>query len=163
MANHNEQQCQPWEVSMSDGLRIVGPPPFLPRYTRGSKESAAGAYLENLVKLMPGEVLTFYPAEKLLKLSDPWPDYRVWPIVCLIVLIILRAKATARAKSWKPQILPFVVSIGTFVLWVYFTNDHFLYWKPDGAAKVLLTYAALLWPILWSGLVPGDPEPPPRG
>ena len=57
-----------------------------------------------------------------------------------------------------PQILPFLVSIGTFVLWVYFTNDYFLYWKPGDAAKVFLTYAAVLWPILWSGLVPGDPK-----
>src|SRR4051794_38123036 len=128
----------------NDGfLRIIGPAPFLPSRTRGAKDKA-NIYLDHLVKMIPGEVLAFYPAEKLLNLGDPWPDIRVWPILCLLVLIIFRAKAMAKGGTWKPQVLPFLVSVVAFIFWVYFTGDHFLNLKADGAAKVFLSYAALL-------------------
>ena len=142
----------------SDGfLRIEGPAPFLPaQVRRRGGLDRAGHYLDRLVKMIPGEILALYPAEKVLKLDNPWPGCRVWPLVCLVALIVFRTKATAKAGTWRPQITPLFVSIGSFILWIYMIGDYFIYWPLQGAATVFVGYASLLWPIIWSGFVAGD-------
>ena len=124
------------------------------RIRRGARGALAGRpvgpvdpWISRLAKLVPAEVIAVYLAGR------PIAEARfegVWPIACLVLVIVVRAWGTADRRG--PQWLSVAVSAVAFVLWVNATGGGFLGWRldTDVASLGVLVWTTLA-PVLWRG------------
>ena len=138
---------------MAAPLRISRPPlvKAVPRKAGSLREGPTPiqSYMERLVKLIPAEVVGLYlvgqgiipPADKVAIV--------VWSIVCLGLVVLIRAKATGdRANALSPQWGAVVVSTISFVIWVYNMPG------PFQAFQVAIPYVGSLAVLVWTFIVP---------
>ena len=117
--------------------------------TTREKPTPIQSYMERLVKLIPAEVVGLYlvgqgiipPAEKVAIV--------VWSIVCLALVILVRAKVTGdRANNLSPQWIAVGVSAISFVIWVYTMPGPFQVYH------VAIPYLGSLAVLVWTFIVP---------
>ena len=138
---------------MAAPLRITRPPVVKAAMRKGGtaqeKPTPIQSYMERLVKLIPAEVVGLYlvgqgiipPAEKVALV--------VWSIICLGLVVLVRAKATGdRANSISPQWSAVAVSTISFVIWVYNMQG------PFQAFHVAIPYLGSLAVLVWTFVVP---------
>ena len=129
---------------MSGALRLRSAP-------RGALAGAPAGpidpWLARLVKLVPGEIVAVYLAGRPLA-AERFADQ--WPVVCLVLLLIVRAFATSDRRG--PQWLSVAISAVSFVLWVLAMGGHFLTFTLDAnvASLAVLVWTTLV-PMLWRG------------
>jgi hypothetical protein len=113
------------------------------------KPTPIQSYMERLVKLIPAEVVGLYlvgqgiipPAEKVAIV--------VWSIVCLVLVVLVRAKTTGdRVNSISPQWSAVAVSTISFVIWVYTMPGPFQVYH------VAIPFVGSLAVLVWTFVVP---------
>jgi len=124
------------------------------RISTSSRASAVGRpagpvdpWLARLVKLVPAEIVAVYLAGR------PLAQERYaggWPVVCLVLLVIVRAWGTSDRRG--PQWVSLAISAVSFVLWVYAMGGRFLTYNVDVnlAALGVLVWTTLV-PVFWRG------------
>ena len=128
---------------MSGPLRIRAPGPA----TAAGTAAPIDGWMDRLVKLVPSEIVAVY-------LAGRGYAHRIegtWPLVCLAMLVIIRAwgtKDTGRAPQW-PAV---AISAASFVIWVFAMGGRILNWQPDPdiAALLVLVWTTLV-PVLYRG------------
>jgi hypothetical protein len=97
-------------------------------------------YSERLLKLIPSEVLSLYLVVRglwkvPLKLDSPPAQgaslsfLDLWPIICIVLLILLRLWGTRTTRDWKTtQPIAVGISVISFVIWIYTLGDDILGW-----------------------------------
>ncbi len=129
--------------------------------TSGTATELIGAqYADRLIKLVPSEILSLYFTIRGLWASPVDPTSRSrpsnpegflfwWPLVCLILLVIVRLWGTRSVTNWKTT-QPGAVAISaiSFIIWIYTIGDSIL-----GLIIQDTRYAATLG-ILWIFLLP---------
>jgi len=117
--------------------------------TAQEKPTPIQSYMERLVKLIPAEVVGLYlvgqgiipPAEKVALV--------VWSIVCLGLVVLVRAKTTGdRVNSISPQWSAVAVSTVSFVIWVYTMPG------PFQAFNLAVPFVGSLAVLVWTFIVP---------
>lgn len=110
---------------------------------------AGDEYFTRLVKLVPSEIVALYLTFK--EVAAAFLD--VWALICLVLLIIVRAWGTQ--ESGVPvQKVAVVIAAVSFVLWVYATGGHFPWVRmPDvpGAISVAIGVWTFLIPRFYKG------------
>lgn len=123
-------------------------------YTSAPRTSVVGTpvgpidpWLARAVKLVPAEVVAVYLAGRPLA-QESYAG--VWPLVCLALVVIVRAWGTADRRG--PQWVSVAVSTVSFVLWVYAMGGYFLAYHLDVniASLAVLVWTTLV-PVLWRG------------
>jgi hypothetical protein len=113
------------------------------------KPTPIQSYMERLVKLIPAEVVGLYlvgqgiipPVEKVAIV--------VWSIVCLVLVVLVRAKTTGdRVNSISPQWSAVAVSTISFVIWVYTMPGPFQVYH------VAIPFVGSLAVLVWTFVVP---------
>ncbi len=138
---------------MAAPLRITRPPVVKAAMRKGGiaqeKPTQIQSYMERLVKLIPAEIIGLYlvgqgiipPAEKVALV--------VWSIICLGLVVLVRAKATGdRANSISPQWSAVAVSTISFVIWVYNMPG------PFQAFNLAVPFVGSLAVLVWTFIVP---------
>ncbi len=108
-------------------------------------------YMENLIKLIPAEVISLYltgkgffpPSQKGL-----W----IWSLICLVLVIIVRIWGTREADKpvqWAAVVIPAI----SFVIWVYAVGGQFI--KFDLPMPVI-PLAVLVWTFVVPKFYKGD-------
>jgi hypothetical protein len=107
------------------------------------------SYMERLVKLIPAEVVGLYLVGQGIIPPTERVAIVVWSIVCLGLVVLIRAKATGdRANNLSPQWIAVVVSTISFVIWVYNMPG------PFQAFQVAIPYVGSLAVLVWTFIVP---------
>jgi hypothetical protein len=110
--------------------------------------------MERLVKLIPAEVVGLYLVGQGIVPPDQKAALVVWSIVCLALVVLVRAKTTGdRVNSISPQWGAVAVSTVSFVIWVYNMPGPFQVYHL--AVPYLGSLAVLVWtfivPFLYQG------------
>jgi hypothetical protein len=110
-------------------------------------------YLERLLKMIPGEIVGVYMIGSGFLPPDA-PAFMIgWPVVCLILLIILRIYGTAEGNDpW--QRVPVFVAAGAFVLWIFWLGGPFeLLQVPyrENLASLAVAVWSFVIPIFYKG------------
>jgi energy-coupling factor transporter transmembrane protein EcfT len=113
-------------------------------------EQKGDPWLTRLVKLVPSEVIAVYLAG--VELAKTWLG--IWAFICLLLVFVARTLGTK--EQGKPiQWVAVLVSIISFVIWIYATGGEFFNLKlpPD---KGIASIAVLLWTFLVPYFYKGD-------
>ena len=110
---------------------------------------AGDPWVARLVKLVPSEIVAVYLAGR----GHAGSMASLWPIVCLALLVIVRAWGT-RGPRRKPQWPAVAISGASFMLWVLAMDGQFLGVK---LAADVASLAVLVWTTLVPALYRGDP------
>lgn len=106
-------------------------------------------YLGRLLKMIPAEIVGLYMIGKGFIPEDQKTVQIIWPIVCLILLIILRLWGTKDPTENKPsQPIPVAIAAIAFVIWLYWLGGPYI---PEGYNK---PFIASLLVLVWSFLIP---------
>ena len=106
---------------------------------------AGQAYVLNLAKLIPGDIIALYTLLGQLKPPAACAPFHINPFLCCLVLVIVRAFATKPPKA-GPRWLLVLISLLTFICWIYAQKDWFWTWEANEfgtyiANAGLLTFA----------------------
>jgi hypothetical protein len=105
--------------------------------------------MERLVKLIPAEVVGLYLVGQGIIPPNEKVAIVVWSIVCLALVILVRAKVTGdRANNLSPQWIAVGVSAISFVIWVYTMPGPFQVYH------VAIPYLGSLAVLVWTFIVP---------
>jgi hypothetical protein len=127
--------------------------PSIRKVADGSSEGVKD-YLERLIKLIPGEVISLYLVGKGVISSGndaqtPMSYWILWTVFSLVAVFLVRMLGTADPKEGQSAQFPAVViSCVSFLVWVYSMGDLF---------KLLNVYEpklASLMVLCWSFVVP---------
>jgi hypothetical protein len=134
-----------------------------------SSQDAFKAYMERLVKLIPGEVLGVYLTIRgIFVPNNIMPDSQsdpvgavfldIWPIICLGLVVLVRAWGTrkANAKWWDAQWKAVFISAISFVIWVL-AMGHF-FWPIKIDDPRIASSAVVLWTFLVSYFYEGSDD-----
>lgn len=102
----------------------------------GDTETATQTYMKNAVKLIPGEIMALYAGAKIIPSPASWPDLHLAPVACAALLILIRLWATG-------QVWAMLISLGTFIIWVYAQGDWFVVWKLNDVGHYIAQIAVL--------------------
>src|SRR5215475_13713632 len=94
----------------------------------GKAPDSFSDYMDRLLRLIPSEVIGIYitirawaqlPSTKAAPANDSF--FAVWPVVCLLLVIALRAWGTSTDNfNWRTiQYGAVIIAAVSFVLWVY--------------------------------------------
>lgn len=133
------------------------------RVTR-SESDPAKAYLDRLIKLIPGEAVALYLAgASAIKSAFPEPEtasytsteqayWWGWTMFCFFAVIVVRAWATSSKSERLPPEWPAVAIAATsYLVWVYSLGDAFARagcWEPLLATLLVLAWTFLV-PLLY--------------
>lgn len=136
---------------MAAPLRITKPP--IPKAGIGKEgdgqPTAVQGYMERLVKLIPAEVVGLYLIGNGIIPPDSKVATVVWSIVCLFLVILVRAEATGdRANKIPTQWFAVVVSSISFVIWVYNMPGPFKVYD------LMIPFVGSLAVLVWTFVVP---------
>jgi hypothetical protein len=143
---------------MAAPLRITRPPRAKTARRKGGaaqeKPTPIQSYMERLVKLIPAEVVGLYLVGQGIIPQNEKAAIIVWSIVCLGLVVLVRAKATGdRANAISPQWGAVAVSAISFVIWVYNMPGPFQVYQL--AIPFIGSLAVLVWtfivPFLYQG------------
>ncbi|MGL6095533.1 MAG: hypothetical protein ACRC7O_07025 [Fimbriiglobus sp.] len=127
------------------------------------------SYFQRVIKLVPAEVVAIYvPICELIdgRLStaaaaEPPASDRVaavlqwaWPVLCMGILVLIRARFTAGPRpDQKTQWGAVVVSTIAFVVWVYQLGGPFraVGWHDPLIGLILMIVASFILPIFYEG------------
>jgi hypothetical protein len=126
--------------------------------------AAAGAegfnsYLDRLLKMIPGEVVSLYLVGSSLIPEDLYDTDRgialsVWGLLCLLGVVIIRTYGTADLPRKLPPDWTHVgISTVAFIIWVYSMGGPFQEFKlyvPYLGALLVLTWTFFL-PMVYKG------------
>jgi len=138
---------------MAAPLRITRPPVVKAAVRKGGiareKPTPIQGYMERLVKLIPAEVVGLYLVGQGIIPPDQKVAIVVWSIVCLGLVVLVRAKTTGdRANSISPQWGAIAVSTVSFIIWVYTMPG------PFQAYQLAIPYLGSLAVLVWTFIVP---------
>ena len=138
---------------MAAPLRITRPPLVKAALRKGraaqDKPTPIQSYMERLVKLIPAEVVGLYlVGQGVIPLTEK-VSLVVWSIVCLGLVVLVRAQATGdRANNIAPQWIAVGVSAISFVIWVYNMPG------PFQAYQLFIPFVGSLAVLVWTFVVP---------
>lgn len=131
-------------------LRIRAPEIGGP-FTATIPREGGDLYLSRLVKLVPSEVVVLYLTFR--ETAASWIG--VWSTICLGLVLLTRTVGTH--ESGKPvQFGAVLVSMVSFVLWVYATDGYFLSVELPASPPGLISVAIGVWTFLIPLLYKGD-------
>lgn len=138
---------------MAAPLRISRPPLVKAAIRKGGiaqeKPTPIQSYMERLVKLIPAEVVGLYLVGQGMIPQNEKVAIVVWSIVCLGLVVLIRAKATGdRVNNLSPQWIAVLVSTISFVIWVYNMPGPFQVYH------VAIPYVGSLAVLVWTFIVP---------
>jgi hypothetical protein len=138
---------------MAAPLRITRPSLAKAAVRKGSpapdKQTPIQSYMERLVKLIPAEVVGLYLVGQGIIPPHENVALVVWSIVCLGLVVLVRAKTTGdRANNLSPQWSAVAVSTISFIIWVYTMPG------PFQAFHVAVPYLGSLAVLVWTFIVP---------
>lgn len=137
---------------MAAPFRITRPPIVKGAFGQGEPEDSSTpmqAYMKRLVLLIPAEVVSLYLVGIGIIPPDVKIAFAVWALVCLILVVIVRAYGTAdQANKVPPQWSAVIVSSVSFVIWVYMMPGPF---QVYGLAVPFVGSLAIL---VWTFVVP---------
>jgi hypothetical protein len=117
--------------------------------TAREKQTPIQSYMERLVKLIPAEVVGLYLVGQGIIPPDQKIAIVVWSIVCLGLVVLVRAKTTGdRTNSISPQWGAIAVSTISFIIWVYTMPG------PFQAYQLAIPYLGSLAVLVWTFVVP---------
>jgi len=117
--------------------------------TAREKQTPIQSYMERLVKLIPAEVVGLYLVGQGIIPPDQKIAIVVWSIVCLGLVVLVRAKTTGdRTNSISPQWGAIAVSTISFIIWVYTIPG------PFQAYQLAIPYLGSLAVLVWTFVVP---------
>jgi hypothetical protein len=134
---------------MSGPLRIRAPRAPEAAAAAGTAGPIDG-WMDRLMKLVPSEIVAVYLAGRgYAHRIEGW-----WPVICLVMLVIVRAWGTKDAGR-GPQWPAVAISGASFVIWVFAVGGRFLTWQPDPdiAALLVLVWTTLI-PVVYRGDAP---------
>lgn len=115
----------------------------------------AQAYALNLAKLIPGDTIALYTLLKQLPVPEELTGKHIPPFLCCIVLIVFRALATKQSNG-RPRWTLVLLSLVTFVCWVYSQNDWFWTWQAGDVGRYLFNALLLMLAFLAPAFVGKD-------
>jgi hypothetical protein len=138
---------------MAAPLRITRPPVVKAAIRKGGpapdKPTPIQGYMERLVKLIPAEVVGLYLVGQGIIPPNEKVAIVVWSIVCLGLVVLVRAKTTGdRVNSISPQWGAVAVSTISFIIWVYTMPG------PFQAYHLAIPYLGALAVLVWTFIVP---------
>lgn len=147
-------------------LSINGPSPMsrlLSGRSRGSRGfdtqgsnardnlNAGEAYVANLARLIPGEIIAMYSLLKQVPPPTGWAATHIIPFFAAFVLIVLRALATRDKGRTRWGLV--LLSLATFICWVYVEGDWFWTWKLNELGLYISHISLLVLAFLAPALV----------
>jgi len=96
-----------------------------------SGATAAEVYASNLAKLIPGDIIALYALLKQIDVPPELAGYQLAPFFCVVVLVAVRAWAT-RTAAGRPRWGLVLLSLTTFICWIYSQHDWFWNWQASG-------------------------------
>ena len=132
---------------MVNSLRIHSAPAPAPASLVPPAPKAPDEYLTRLVKLIPAEIIALYLSIKGT-FGAHTEALRIWGLVCLVLVILVRAIATKSNQSI--QGLAVLVAAISFILWVSAGGNQ-IGWGADWFSW--LTYPEAVVGV-WTFLVP---------
>jgi hypothetical protein len=117
--------------------------------------SPAQAYALNLAKLIPGDTIALYTLLRQLPVPDELIGKQIPPFLCCIVLFVFRALAT-KQDNGKPRWSLVMLSLATFICWVYSQNDWFWTWKADAVGLYVFNAVLLMLAFLAPAFIGKD-------
>ncbi len=129
--------------------------------TSNSVDMTATVYGDRFIKLIPSEILGLYLAVRGIWIDPQPPQSPItrndaslgfldwWPIVCILLLVLLRLWGTRRTRVWSTtDPVAVIISVVSFIIWVYTIGDSIL-----GQNLPDTRYAATA-AIIWSVVIP---------
>ena len=133
---------------MSAPFRIKRPDTGVKAVALG-REDELKSYLERLLKMIPGEVISLYMVGSGLVPGDQPIALAVWAVVCLVGVVAVRAYGTADSQNNKPTDWTHVaISSVAFVVWAYSMGG------PFAAFNLYVPYIGSLLVLAWTFFVP---------
>jgi len=127
----------------------VGSAPAEPQTKPQLQSGSLQDYGERLVKLIPSEVVGLYLVGVGVIPATAKVVVTVWAVVCLGLVILVRAYATRDpALNLPPQWKAVVISSVSFVIWVYTIPG------PFQALGLAVPYIGSLTILVWTFVVP---------
>ena len=102
----------------------------------------AEAYTLNLAKLIPGDTIALYTLLSQLSVPKDWSDYHIVPFLCCLQLVVFRYLAT-KPKGGAPRMGLVLLSLVTFICWIYSQGDWFWVWQANDFGHYLFNAALL--------------------
>src|SRR5260370_42368163 len=128
----------PYRISRADNKRVS-------RAGNGD----INAYLDRLMKMIPGEVVGLYLVGSGLIPKEGAVVLVIWSIVCLIAVVSIKAYGTIDVESNKgPDWAHVAISSVAFVIWVYTLGG------PFALFNIAVPYIASLLLLAWTFFVP---------
>jgi hypothetical protein len=119
------------------------------RNFNGTTQIQGSPYFERLVKLIPSEIVSIYIFGVGLIPADEKIGRWVWPFVCLVMLIVVRASATKSGKSLSSAQWPAVfISVVSYFIWLYTLGGIF------ATLPFYKAYLGSLAVLVWTFFVP---------
>jgi hypothetical protein len=106
------------------------------------------AYLERLLKMIPGEVVGLYLIGNGFIPADKATVSAIWAGFCLLVVLIVRKYGTSDGPDKPWQKFPVLVSMVAFAIWVYSLGGPFVKFN------LYIPYLGSLLVLAWSFLIP---------
>lgn len=111
-------------------------------------------YVDRAVRLLPGEVLVFYPMSQSILASVPNEDIKhsSSALACLFITGWIRTKAIPEGSRPQPQVLG--VSMLICLLWIYSMGGYLIWQIPEGYTAYptwILAIVGLLFPAGFKG------------
>jgi hypothetical protein len=136
------------EVSMSAPFRIKRLDAGVTKVAR-TREDEFKSYLERLLLMIPGEVISLYMVGSGLIPEDQPIALVVWAVVCLVGVIVVRVYGTADPPNNKPTDWVHVaISTIAYVIWVYSMGG------PFAEYGLYVPYIGSLLVLAWTFFVP---------
>ena len=113
------------------------------------REDEFKSYLERLLLMIPGEVISLYLVGSGLIPEDQPIALVVWAVVCLVGVIVVRIYGTADPQNNKPtDWIHVAISTIAFVIWVYSMGG------PFAEYGLYVPYIGSLLVLAWTFFVP---------
>ena len=126
-------------------LRITKPP---------ATGDDAKYYLARLVKLIPSEVISLYMVGAGILDNSSASLYRVWILICLLAVIVVRTYGTSDTSTGKqPDLIHVAISFFSFVIWVYWLPSPGIPmgWHNPKIAALLVVIWTFFIPFFYKG------------
>jgi hypothetical protein len=117
--------------------------------------------LDRLLKMLPSDVLLFYPAAVALTSTIPWAYYQLLMVAIGLAAIIINLHRDAKANKLPDDWRQYLVRCAAFVAWALFVSTPlapFARWIPPQTVHQVASLAAVLVPLLGFVLLPRAPS-----